>query len=515
MSDQATETPTPETTTPAADASAEKLASAEAESAPEEAAEATPAEEPAAEPQAEAAPAAEPQAEAAPAEEPAAEPQAEAAPAEEPAAEPQAAAEAAPPAAEAAAEPAAEAAPAEEQAAAAEATGPEDVPLDPANQSPEMLALYHAMLEKRPIEGQVIGWNKGGYHVAIDKVAAFCPVSQIEIGNPRSPKRYLDKKFPFHVIEIQKGGRRVVLSRATVLQAEREELAAKVRQTLKPGSEHEGKVSSITDFGAFVDLGDGIEGLVHVSEISRQRVTDPKEAVKIGQQVKVMVLKVEKGGQRISLSMKRLEEDPWSKVAERFQVGEPFAGKILRRADFGLFVEVEPGLEGLIHNSRFGHGMTAESEELAIGNEVEGWIHEVDGKRRRLSLSLRPVGAANPWKGIEDRFPEGSVVKGRVERLANFGAFVELEPGLTGLLPFSTLGNAIGNPRKQFHPGKEISVRVLAIDRERKRISLGTEQSKAEGSSVDYREYKKRQSKTKATGLNAMAAAFEKARIPG
>ena len=377
-----------------------------------------------------------------------------------------------------------------------------------------MAELEKAMAEKSPVKGQVIGWNKGGYHVAIGKIAAFCPVSQIEIGNPRSPKRYLDKTFPFLVIEIQNGGRRVVLSRAKALEAEREQRAALVRELLKPGTEVEGKVSSLTDFGAFVDLGGGIEGLVHVSEISRRRVEHPKEALESGQKVKVSVMKIEKGGKRISLSMKRLEPDPWKGAGKRYPGGSKHTGTIRRQTDFGLFVELEPGLEGLVHTSRLGLGKSLEDEDLQVGNEVECWVHEVESRRRRLSLSLREVAGGNPWQGVTDRYPVGDIVKGTVERLANFGVFIELEPGLTGLLPFAVLGGGAGNPRRQYHPGKEVSVRVLSIDRQRKRISLGTEASKAEGNQQDYREYMKAQrSKSQGSGgggLNAMAAAFAK-----
>ncbi len=520
----------------ATDAQPESVASAEAEAAaPEDAEEAAPAEkaeestpEEAAEAAAEAVPEVEAAAEeAAPEAEAAAEeaaPEAEVA-AEEAAPEAEAAAEEAAPEVEAAA-PEAEAA-AEEAAPEAEAATPEaeataettaDADAEDGQPDATMLMLEKALAEKAMVEGQVIGWNKGGYHVAIDKVAAFCPVSQIEIGNPRSPKRYLDKSFQFHVIEIQKGGRRVVLSRAAALTAEREAKAAVVREHLKPGTKVEGKISSLTDFGAFVDLGGGIEGLIHVSEISRQRVEHPKEALKTGQEVKVQVLRIEKGGQRISLSLKRLEADPWKGVAERFPPGSQFTGKILRKTDFGLFVELQPGLEGLIHTSRLPHGATMESEDLEVGKEVSGWIHEVEGKRRRVSLSLREVAGGNPWKGVSDRYPVGDVVKGTVERLASFGAFIELEPGLTGLLPFSTLPTG-ANPRRQYHAGKEVSVRVLSIDRDKRRISLGTEQSKAEGSQQDYREYLKTEKKRKkgssdSGGFNAMASAFAKLKDP-
>lgn len=370
-----------------------------------------------------------------------------------------------------------------------------------------MALLEKAQAEKTAVTGQVIGWNKGGYHVAVGKIAAFCPVSQIEIGNPRSPKRYLDKNFPFHVIEIQQGGRRVVLSRAAALQAEKEARAALVRERLKVGDVVEGKVSSLTEFGAFVDLGGGIEGLVHISEISRRRVEHPKEAVKNGQTVNVSVLKIEKNGERISLSMKRLEDDPWKGVGERYKAGADFTGTILRKTDFGLFVEVEPGLEGLVHLSRLPLGKEIGDESLEVGKEVSGWIHEVEPRRRRLSLSLREMVKGNPWTGIAERFPVGEVKTGKVERLTDFGVFVELEPGLTGLLPFSMLTGA-GNPRRKYHPGKEIAVRVLAVDQSRKRISLGTETSTAEGNQQDYKEYLKAQ--RSGGGLSAMAAAFAK-----
>ena len=340
----------------------------------------------------------------------------------------------------------------------------------------------------------MIGWNKGGYHVAVDKVAAFCPVSQIEIGNPRSPKKYLDKEFPFHVIEVQKDGRRVVLSRASALKAERQAKAAKVREQLKQGAEMEGRVSSITDFGAFVDLGGGIEGLVHISEISRRRVEHAKEVLKVNQQVKVSVLKIEKNGKRISLSMKRLEPDPWDGVQDRFPVGNEFKGTIARKTDFGLFVEVEPGLEGLVHQSRLPLGVSLSDESLEAGSEVTGWVHEVERKRRRLSPVYAPVAEGNPWKDVGERYPEGELVTGKVERLADFGAFIELEPGLTGLLPFSRRGRC-RQSQAQFQVGKEVSVKVLAIDRDKKRISLGTEHSKAEGSIQDYKEYMRNQSK--------------------
>lgn len=368
--------------------------------------------------------------------------------------------------------------------------------------------LQTKMGDKEPISGKVIGWNKGGFHVAIDTLAAFCPVSQIEIGNPRSPKRYVDKTFEFMVIEIEKGGRRVVLSRAEALKLAREKKLEVVRDTVKQGKIFTGKVTSITDFGAFVNVGNGIEGLVHISEISRTRVEHPKEVLETGKEVQVKVIKVENGGERISLSMKRLEKDPWQEAVESFPPGTKIEGVIRRKTDFGLFVEVAPGLEGLVHTSRLPIGMTLGHEALEIDAPIECWVQEVEAKRRRMALSMREVATSNPWKGINERYPIGDVVKGTVERLADFGAFIQLEPGLTGLLPFSTLGSRVGNPKRQYHAGKEVAVRVLSIDTQRKRISLGTEQSQAEGTQADYKAYLDKQEDT--GGFNPFAAAFAK-----
>lgn len=376
----------------------------------------------------------------------------------------------------------------------------------------EMVALVAAMEGKNPVEGKVIGWNKGGYHVAIGKIAAFCPVSQMEIGNPRSPKKYLDKPFMFHVMEIQQNGRRVVVSRQGVIRKEREAAAAKVRENVVVGAELQGRVSSITDFGAFVDLGGGVEGLVHVSELSRRRVEHAKELVQVGQTVKVAVLKVEKNGKRISLSMKKLEADPWDILPETLQPGSEFEGKVMRKSEFGLFIEVLPGVEGLAHTSRLQLGTTLADAVYEPGSPVKGWVQEVDKKRRRLSLSLREIGSANPWKGIGDRYPEGQMVTGKVEKLTNFGVFIELEPGLTGLLAFAQLTGA-GNPKRQFQVGRDVNVRILSVDRDKKRISLGTEASKAEGGQSDFRDYVRQQRES--SGMGALAAALAKARGGG
>ena len=285
--------------------------------------------------------------------------------------------------------------------------------------------LHKAMLTGRTVTGKVIGWNDGGFHVVTNEVTAFCPRSEMETGKPEAPASYVDNEFDFRVLEIQEAGRRIVVSRNALLRADRGRRKAVLRDSLTAGEIVKGRIASLTDFGAFVDLG-GVQGLVHVSEISRTRVQKPSDVLEAGQEVTVKILKVEQGGKRISLSMKALEPDPWD--------------------------------------------------------------------------------------GVADRFEEGAVVRGTVEKTADFGAFVALEPGLTGLLPSSGLSLPRGASLARFFPrGKELSVQILRVDPRRRRISLALEGSRTEGSRSDYKDYVKGQkSSDSSEGFNALAAAFEK-----
>lgn len=373
---------------------------------------------------------------------------------------------------------------------------------------PEFLPFYQALEAKSRVRGQVIGWNKGGFHVSLDGVPAFCPKSQIELGNPKKAASYVDRDLEFHVLEIRDHGKRIVVTRAKVLAEDRERHLAELRQKLKSGEPVAGTVSSLTDFGAFVDLG-GLEGLVHLSALSRQRVEHPRDLLSVGQDVQVRVTKIEKGGERISLSMKALEPDPWKAVDETYQVGEKYPAKILRKSDFGLFVELQPGLEGLVHTSQLPLGVSLDDATLAAGGEIEVWVREAEPARHRLSLSMREIAKSNPWQELGSRYSEGTEIKGTVEQVARFGVFVQLEPGLTGLLPFSTLSLPDGvNPQRAYRPGQEMSVLIGEIDTKRRRISLMPAGSRLEGTKADLRDYQKRQ--RGGTSLNAMASAFAK-----
>jgi ribosomal protein S1 len=256
-------------------------------------------------------------------------------------------------------------------------------------------ALRRARDERRPVQGRVFGWNPGGFHVVIDGVAAFVPRSEMELDPIADPQSYLDKSFDFRILKIQGKGRRIVLSRTALLREVQERTASAVRERLQAGSVMKGKVSSLTDFGAFVDLG-GVEGLVHVSEISQRRVAKPADALQVGQEVEVKVLKVEKGGRRVSLSMKALEPDPWREVKEKYSEGAVVTGKVERTGPPGAFIELEPGLVGLLPTSEMGLPREAiPARAYPPGKEVKVQVVGVDPRRRRISLA-----------------PEGSRVEG-------------------------------------------------------------------------------------------------------
>ncbi|HUP48955.1 MAG TPA: S1 RNA-binding domain-containing protein [Thermoanaerobaculia bacterium] len=355
-----------------------------------------------------------------------------------------------------------------------------------------------------PVEGKISGRNKGGFDVSVAGLRAFCPLSQIALGKIDNPDVFLNQTYEFRVTEMSEDGRRVVVSRAALLKEEAAARAQEARSRVVPGAELTGRVKTITPFGAFVDLG-GIDGLLHVSEMSRRRVTDPKDVVAIGQEVRVKVLKVDNDGKRISLSMKDQEPDPWADVADRYPAGAPFTGKIVRSTDFGYFVEVEPGLDGLVHLSQLPLGVKPGDSSVAIGSTVSGWIREVDPSKKRLSLSLREVAVNDPWETAPQKYAAGRLVEGTVDHIAAPGIFVLLEPGLTGLIPNSEAGPE----EKKLKPGDKVVVRVMSVDSGRKRISLSSEAAKAAAERDEYVKFM--DERGDAEGESAMALAFRRA----
>jgi len=365
-----------------------------------------------------------------------------------------------------------------------------------------------AVADGLPVGGKVIGWNQGGFHVVVEGISSFCPRSSMELGPPHEPAQYLDKEYLFRVLRVEEGGKRLVLSRAAILLEEKRHQIEETRKSLQVGAVLTGKVVSLVDFGAFVDLG-GVEGLLHVSELRHSRVEHPSAVLTVGQEVEVKVIKMPKKGERASLSMRALEPSPWDGATDKWPAGGRFSGTVMRKSEFGWFVELAPGVEGLLHTSQLEPGMKPEDERLADGATLEGWVREIDPGRHRISLSLREVPTGNPWSGVDHRYPEGAVVKGTIERIAPFGAFVVLEPGLTGLLPASEMGLPRGaSIGKAFPVGKEISLKVAEVDARRRRISLTREDKTLEGSKSDYHAYLKKSRKS--DGMGALAAAFER-----
>ncbi|HET9765412.1 MAG TPA: S1 RNA-binding domain-containing protein [Thermoanaerobaculia bacterium] len=266
----------------------------------------------------------------------------------------------------------------------------------PAPANAAVTALRKARDTHGNVEGRVFGWNPGGFHVVIDGLAAFVPRSEMELEPIADPEAYLDKTFAFRVLKIQGKGRRIVLSRTAILRAEQEKQTTATLSKLRANDVLKGKVASLTEFGAFVDIGGGIEGLVHVSEISRQRVAKPADALKVGQEVDVKVLKVEKGGKRVSLSMKALEPDPWREIREKYPEGAVVTGTVERTDKPGAFIQLEPGLVGLLPTAEMGLPREAiPARAYPKGKEVRVQVVGVDAKRRRISLA-----------------PEGSQIEG-------------------------------------------------------------------------------------------------------
>ena len=360
------------------------------------------------------------------------------------------------------------------------------------------------MYENRlPVEGKVAARNKGGFDVNIGGLRAFCPLSQIALGKIENPDAYIGQTFDFRVTELSDDGRRIVVSRAALLKEQAAARADEIRKAIIPGAELAGTVKTLTPFGAFIDLG-GVDGLLHVSEMSRRRVTDPKEIVSVGQQVRVKVIKVENDGKRISLSMKDQEPDPWADVADRYPVGSQFGGTIVRSTDFGLFVELEPGVDGLVHYSQLPFGVRQGDPSIAIGTRVTGWVREVDPSKKRLSLSLREVATSDPWENVTDRYPIGKVVEATVDHGGAPGVFVQV--------PNSEITVAPGaDPSKAFQPGEKVVVRVMSVDAQRKRMSLSHEAAKAALERDEFTKFAEERAETTPEGESAMALAFRRA----
>jgi small subunit ribosomal protein S1 len=333
--------------------------------------------------------------------------------------------------------------------------------------------LRAAMAAGLPVNGKVTGVNKGGFNVSILGNSGFCPMSQMDTKFFDDPMKFLSKTFSFVISRLDEGGRNVVVSRLPILEKEMETQIASIEESLESKKVLSGIVSRIADFGLFVDLG-GVEGLVHISEVAWERTTNLAERFTVGQPVECVVLKVEHRkpvrDTRISLSVKSVGEDPWFTVSDKLKPGDIVEGTVTRLANFGAFVQILPGIEGLVHVSemRWGQRVNHPSEVVAEGARVRVAILAVDEAKRSVSCSLKDM-ADDPWNGIETRFLAGSTVSGKVASKSKFGYFIDLAEGVTGLLPF---GNISADKKDSIKPGDSADVIVQNVDTERRRISL-------------------------------------------
>ena len=331
--------------------------------------------------------------------------------------------------------------------------------------------------DEKQVQGKVISRIKGGMIVDIG-VKAFLPGSQIDLTPVRDLDGLVGKTFNFKIIKINHRRGNVVVSRRALLEETRDKRRQTTLSTLAEGQLIEGTVKNITDYGAFLDLG-GIDGLLHITDISWGRVGHPSDMFSIGDRVEVLVLKYDRETGRISLGVKQKTPDPWTQVEEKYPEGSRVKGKVVSLTDYGAFVELEPGVEGLVHVSEMSwtHEVRHPSKVVSGGETIEAQVLHVDQHSRKISLGMKQT-AANPWDIIEEKYPEGTQIEGKVKSVTDFGAFVGLDEGVDGLIHISDMSwtKHIKHPSELFKKGQSVNAVILKIDKEKERLSLGYKQ---------------------------------------
>lgn len=329
------------------------------------------------------------------------------------------------------------------------------------------------------VTGTVKAAVRGGLIVQVDDVEAFLPGSQIEVTPVKDLEPYVGQTFDFKVIKISNERRNLIISRRELIEGTLAEKRAELLASLQKGEIRKGRVKNITDFGAFIDL-DGIDGLLHITDMSWGRVKHPSEILKVGQELDVMVLDVDRDRERISLGLKQTTENPWNTIQEQFPVGARVSGKVVNLAAYGAFVEIAPGIEGLVHISEFSwtKRVARASDMLAVGDEVQVVVLSVDVENQKIALGIRQT-QDNPWDTVQERFPVGSKIKGKVRNFTAYGAFVELEEGIDGMIHVSDMSwtRKINHPSECLQKGQEVEAVVLDVNPKEQRISLGLKQA--------------------------------------
>lgn len=369
------------------------------------------------------------------------------------------------------------------------------------------------------VEGKIDREVKGGYEVRLGGQRAFCPFSQTDTVRATDPSQHIGRVYSFRIIEYKDGGKNLVVSRRALLEEEQRASAGEVRRSIVAGAVMTGRVASVRDFGAFIELGAGVQGLLHVSEMAWSRVANPSQMLSPGQEITVKVLRVDEDGQKISLGLKQLGVDPWTTVQTTCQVGQVRTGRVTRLAEFGAFVELEPGVEGLAHASTFAPTGKSEgwSRSVAVGMTAEFEILSIDAEKKRIGLALVQEGAARSGAtaSVQSGIVPGARVTGKVERHETFGVFVFLAPGRTGLMPLSETGlTRDADVVKAFPVGAEVEVIVVEADQSGRRIRVSRKAVLEAAEKEELRDYRARTEVPAPGGMGSLADKLRGALAP-
>ena len=338
----------------------------------------------------------------------------------------------------------------------------------------KIVAVYH---EGGLVKGKIKSAVKGGLMVNVG-VEAFLPGSQVDIIPPKDLNEYLGKIYEFKIVKVNDERKNIVLSRREVIESERAEMRQNFLQSVKVGDKVEGQVKNITDFGAFVDL-QGMDGLLHVTDMSWGRISHPSALLHIGQTLEVLILDVDRDKERVSLGLKQMEDNPWEDIEARYPIGTEVTGKVTKLLPYGAFIEMESGVEGLVHVSELSwvKRINRPSDVLELDQEIKAVVLGISIEEQKISLGVRQL-ESNPWDELEAKYPIGSTVKGEVRNLTPYGAFLGMEEGIDGMIHVSDLSwtRKINHPSEVLNKGDEVEATVLSIDKENQRVSLGIKQ---------------------------------------
>jgi len=331
--------------------------------------------------------------------------------------------------------------------------------------------------EDGTIEGRIESRVKGGMSVDIG-VPAFLPYSQIDLRPVKDLDALIGQVFEFKILKFNRKRNNVVVSRRAILEEQRAKLREKMRNTLEEGQTIRGAITNITDYGLFIDLG-GMDGLCHITDLSWGRVSHPSKLYSVGEEIEVKILKYDKDSDRVSLGVKQLKPDPWEKVPEKYPAGSRVKGKVVSITDYGVFVELEEGVEGLVHISEMSWSKKPKhpSKLVSVGDEIEVQVLKVEAETKRISLGMKQL-LPNPWDVVEETYPIGAVIEGKIKNITDFGVFIGIEEGIDGLIHVSDLSwtERIKHPSEKYSKGETIQAVVLKIDKEHERFSLGVKQ---------------------------------------